>query len=442
MTFAIAPDRLAAFLELARQMGVEATDLGRFTDSGFFHVRYGAQTVAFLEMEFLHEGLPRMRLQARWAPPAHPEPAPAPARDLTPALHGLLARLNICSKETVVRQYDHEVQGGSVIKPLSGAAADGPSDAAVLRPVLESMRGVVVSHGICPRYSDIDTYHMMACAIDEALRNHLCVGGSLEGIAGLDNFCWCDPVASEKNPDGDYKLAQLVRANRALYDYTTAYMIPCISGKDSMKNDYMIGDHRISIPPTVLFSVIGSIEDARTAVTMEVKRPGDAVYVLGMTRHELGGSEYYALHGHIGSSVPRVDAPAALRLYRALHEAIRSGLVASCHDCSDGGLGVALAESAFSGGRGMQVQLARVPVSGALRDDAVLFSETQSRFVVTVPPEKAPRFEACMRDSCFAAIGTVLDGPRFIVQGLQGGVVIDTDIFELKRAWQATLLQY
>jgi phosphoribosylformylglycinamidine synthase len=219
-------------------------------------------------------------------------------------------------------------------------------------------------------------------------------------------------------------------------------MIPCISGKDSMKNDYMIADHRISIPPTVLFSVIGSIEDARTAVTMEVKRPGDAVYVLGMTRHELGGSEYYALHGHIGSSVPRVDAPAALRLYRALHEAIRGGLVASCHDCSDGGLGVALAESAFSGGRGMQVQLARVPVSGALRDDAVLFSETQSRFVVTVPPEKAPRFEACMRDSCCAAIGTVLDGPRFIVQGLQGGVVIDTDIFELKRAWQATLLQY
>lgn len=439
MTFAVDPDRLEAFLELARQMGVEATDLGRFTDSGFFHVCYGSQTVAYLEMDFLHEGLPRMRLQARWTPPRHPEPELAPPRDMTATLTALLSRLNICSKETVVRQYDHEVQGGSVVKPLSGAAGDGPSDAAVLRPVLESMRGVVVSHGICPRYSDIDTYHMMACSIDEALRNYLCVGGSLEGIAGLDNFCWCDPIASEKNPDGAYKLAQLVRANRALYDYTTAYMIPCISGKDSMKNDYMIGDHRISIPPTVLFSIIGRIGDVRTARTMEVKQEGDIVYVLGRTHNELGGSEYYALHGHIGATAPRVDAAAAIRLYRALHIAIRSGLVNSCHDCSDGGLGVALAESAFSGGRGMQVRLDRIPVSSVMRDDAVLFSESQSRFVVTVPPDKARQFETCMQDNCFAAIGTVLERPNFTVQGLQGKVIIDADIYELKKAWQETL---
>ncbi len=274
MTFAIAPEKLNAFLNLAADMNVEAIALGHFTESGLFLVRYGDTTVACLDMAFLHEGLPPMQLKAAWKPPQYEEPSFAEPVDLTAALIRLLARLNICSKEMVVRQYDHEVQGGSVVKPLTGLLNDGPSDAAVLRPVLESMRGVVVSHGICPRYSDIDTYHMTACAIDEALRNFLCVGGSLDGIAGLDNFCWCDPIASDKNPDGEYKLAQLVRANRALYDYSIAYTIPCISGKDSMKNDYVIGDLRIAIPPTLLFSIIGSIDDVRSAVTMDVKTGG------------------------------------------------------------------------------------------------------------------------------------------------------------------------
>jgi len=165
----------------------------------------------------------------------------------------MLSRLNICSKESVVRQYDHEVQGGSVLKPLVGAENDGPGDAAVIRPNLDSFEGVVIANGICPRYSDIDTYHMAACAIDEAVRNAIAVGGSLEHMAGLDNFCWCDPVQSEKTPDGEYKLAQLVRANQALYDLTRLYGVPCISGKDSMKNDYQIGDTKISIPPLCCF---------------------------------------------------------------------------------------------------------------------------------------------------------------------------------------------
>jgi phosphoribosylformylglycinamidine synthase len=351
----------------------------------------------------------------------------------------MLSRLNICSKEQVVRQYDHEVQGGSVVKPLCGARDDGPSDAAVIRPVLDSMRGIVVAHGICPRYSDIDTYHMMACAIDEALRNYLCVGGSLEGVAGLDNFCWCDPVVSEKTPDGEYKLAQLVRANMALFDYTTAYGVPCISGKDSMKNDYVIGDHKISIPPTVLFSIMGRIDDVRKAQTMDAKNEGDTVYVLGQTRDELGGSEYFAASGFTGTKVPKVNAADALKLYRTLSTAIDRGLVRSCHDCSDGGLGVALSESAFSGGLGMEVDLRKVPASGLYRDDFILFSETQSRFVVTVQHEKRTEFERCMQGCIFAEIGTVREGTRFTVKGLKGKVVVDTGISELKEAWQKTL---
>jgi phosphoribosylformylglycinamidine synthase len=187
-------------------------------------------------------------------------------------LQQVLSRYNICSKESVIRQYDHEVQGGSTIKPLVGACNDGPSDASVLRPILETWEGIVISSGICPRYSDIDAYHMMACAIDEAIRNNIAVGGNLKHMAGLDNFCWCDPVQSEKTPDGEFKLAQLVRANMALYDYTTAFGVPCISGKDSMKNDYLIGDTKISIPPTVLFSAVSVIEDVHKCVTMDAKR--------------------------------------------------------------------------------------------------------------------------------------------------------------------------
>lgn len=439
MTLAVPPEKKDAFMCLAQKMGVEATVLGEFTNTGYFHILYGEQTVAYLDMEFLHKGLPRMQLSAAWQPPHHPEPDFSEPIDLTPVMMKMLSRLNICSKEYVVRQYDHEVQGGSVIKPLCGLYCDGPTDAAVLRPVLESLQGVVVSHGICPRYGDIDTYHMVACAVDEALRNFLCVGGSFDGIAGLDNFCWCDPLPGEKNPDAAYKLAQLVRANQALYDYTTAYGIPCISGKDSMKNDYLIGDVKISIPPTVLFSIIGKIDDVRWAVTMDAKAPGDLVYILGETFDETGGSEYYALNGYIGTTVPKVNAERALSLYQRLSRAIAKGLVRSCHDCSDGGLGVALAESAFAGGLGMTINLKKVPAAKITRNDVLLFSETQSRFVVTIAPEKQQAFERCMQGTVMGEIGIVASEPQFRIMGLNGAIVVNSDIFVLKECWQKPL---
>jgi phosphoribosylformylglycinamidine synthase subunit PurSL len=314
-----------------------------------------------------------------------------------------------------------------------------PPDAAVIRPLLDSFEGVVIANGICPKYSDIDTYHMAACAIDEAIRNTVAVGGRLGTIAGLDNFCWCDPVQSEKTPDGEYKLAQLVRANQALYDYTTAYGVPCISGKDSMKNDYQIGNTKISIPPTLLFSTIGRIEDVRKAVTMDAKRGGDSVYVLGMTYDELGGSEWYAEHGMIGNQVPKVDAKRAKKLYGVIAKAMHRGLIASCHDCADGGLGVALAETAFSGGLGMAVDLSLVPAEGIKRNDTLLFSESQSRFVVTIHPEAKAAFEKILRGNVFAEIGAVLVQGVFEVKGLEGKIIIKEKIARLKEAWQKPL---
>jgi phosphoribosylformylglycinamidine synthase len=380
-----------------------------------------------------------MVLTARWTPPTHQEPDFSQPLDMDATLRHMLGRLDICSKESVVRRYDHEVQAGTVIKPLVGVANDGPSDAAVVRPLFDSFEGVVVAHGICPGYSDIDTYHMMANAVDEGLRNYVSVGGNIEHVAGLDNFCWCDPVLSEKTPDGEYKAAQLVRANQALYDYCLAFGVPLISGKDSMKNDYMIGDTKISIPPTVLFSVIGKIEDLRMAVTMDAKSPGDLVYILGQTRDELGGSDYYAMHDKVGRNVPEVDAKSAMQRYRTLNAAQAEGLIASCHDLSDGGLGVALAETAFAGGFGLDIDLNKVPVDAAMREDKLLYSESASRLLVTVKSDNQDRFEALFAEQVCACIGQVSSDEYLKVVGLQGEILIRSTIDDLKEAWQSPL---
>ncbi len=435
MTVAVPPEKLEAFLQLAQKMDVEATVLGTFTDSGKFHCLYEGKTVAYMDMDFVHNGVPRLELKAVWKHPEHEEPSFEEPLDLGKELRTILARYNVCSKEYVVRQYDHEVQGGSVVKPMVGEVCDGPSDAAVLRPDLDSYEGLVVSHGVCPRYSDIDTYDMVCCAVDEAVRNGVAVGADPTRMAGLDNFCWCDPVQSEKTPDGYYKLAQLVRANRALYKICTTYGVPCISGKDSMKNDANIGGVKISIPPTLLFSLIGRMDDVRKAVTMDVKESGHLVYVLGTTYEELGGSEYFASKGYIGNSVPKVRMAEAWNRYVALHNAINRGLVASCHDCSDGGLAVALAESAFAGGYGMEIDLGLVPADSVSRVDYLLFSESQSRFVVTVPGNKKKEFEETMAGTTAALVGeTTRDQALTITH--DGKKVIYEDISLLKRAWQ------
>jgi phosphoribosylformylglycinamidine synthase len=439
MTLAIPPKTLDRFLQLAKKMEVEATVLGKFTNSGKFHMLYGGNTVAYVDMDFLHDGYPQMALRAKWEKKKHPEPAFPEPRELTSVLLRILSRYNVCSKESVIRQYDHEVQAGTVVKPLVGAFNDGPGDATAFRPFLDTWEGLVISSGICPRYSDVDTYHMMACAIDEAIRNNVAVGGNLKHMAGLDNFCWCDPVQSEKNPDGEYKLAQLVRANMALYDYTTAFGVPCISGKDSMKNDYLIGATKISIPPTVLFSAVSVVPDVRKCITMDAKKPGDLVYILGKTMPELGASEYFALHGFIGNEVPHVDARQAKALYGALDQATARGLVASCHDCSDGGLGVALAETAFAGDWGMEVDLRKALSSEIERDDFLLFSESASRFVVTIHPEDRGAFEACLQGNAFSEAGKITPEKIFKVYGLKGGVAVQADISALREAWKRPL---
>ena len=437
---AVPPEKLGEFLNLAEKLDVEATDLGEFTDDGSFTVLWKDSTVVLLPLDFLHNGVPQMRLKATWKAPSLNEPVFECPSNLNHELLGLMSRWNICSKERLIRQYDHEVQAGSVVKPLVGVDNDGPSDAAVQRPMLDRYVGVAIGCGIAPRYSDIDTYWMMAAVIDEAVRNIVSVGANPDHMAGLDNFCWCDPVKSEKTPDGEYKLAQLVRANKALYDFCVAYQAPCISGKDSMKNDYSIGGSKISIPPTVLFTAVGVVPDVRQAVTADFKETGDLIYVLGATRDEIGASEYFASKGFIGSNVPKVlDPEKAIKSYRALYQAVRRGLAQSIHDLSDGGLGVALAESSFAGGMGARVNLAKLAYNGVERDDFVLFSETPCRFLVSVNPANGELFEKCMDGFELSRIGETSSDFILLVKGLSGSTIVDIDVRELKKAWQAAL---
>ncbi len=437
MTVAVSPAKIDLFLALSEKMNVLSTVLGEFTDSGKFHVMFQGKTVSYLDMDFLHNGYPKMQLRATWTRKIVDEQPPAEPADYASLLSAILSRWNVCSKEYVVRQYDHEVQAGTVVKPLSGKRNEGPSDAGVVRPDPAGLEGIVVSHGICPKYSQFDTYHMTALAIDEAIRNNVATGGNLERMALLDNFCWCDPVASMRNPDGEYKLAQLVRANKALYDYTVSFGTPCISGKDSMKNDYMHGDLKISIPPTLLISAISRINDVTKSITMDFKEPGDLVIVIGATYAELAGSEYFAHLGLTGNIPPKVDGKKALQTYRVLQRAIRSGLIKSAHDASDGGIAVALAESAFAGDLGATVELSNMPKAGIYRDDFLLFSESASRFIVSINEGDLPKFKTIFRSVPHAVIGKVTADTRLVVKGLDGSVIIDVEDEVLKEAWQA-----
>jgi phosphoribosylformylglycinamidine synthase len=440
MTIAVRPGKVQAFMELAREWNVEATDLGEFTDSGFLTVKYGDTTVADISMNFLHDGLPQMRLTARWRTPAARACAPVRTDDTGKDLLNLLKRLNICSKEYIVRQYDHEVQGGSVVKPLCGAKNDGPSDAAVLRPRLDSFQGIVVSNGIVPRYSDIDTYAMASCAVDEAVRNAVAAGADPDHMAALDNFCWCDPIPSGDNPDGEHKLAQLIRACQAVYDLCVNYQVPLISGKDSMKNDYHIGDTRISIPPTLLISVVARIPDVRMAVTMDFKAAGNQVYLVGETRRELGASEYALMRGLEESTVPLVHKPKrSYLLYKVLHGLIQEGKVRACHDLSDGGLAVALAEMCFSGDMGASIDLRAMVQSGCTTDAELLFSESQSRFLLEVTKENSGAVENSLAGFDIARIGETVRGERIAARGLSGAIVLDVSRIDAKAAWKSAL---
>jgi len=433
MVLAVPPDCVDRLLRLFADEDVEAAVIGEFTSDRRLRLFYQGNLVSGLSMEFLHQGIPQVQREAIWEQPRYPEPDFACPPDLSENLLNILGSWNVCSKEWVIRQYDHEVQGASVLKPLVGKGNDGPGDAAIIRPVLDSAMGVIVANGINPKYGDIDPYWMAAAAIDEALRQVVAVGGNLNKVALLDNFCW-------GNTDRPEMLGALVRAAQACYDMAVVYETPFISGKDSLYNEFEADGERISIPHTLLISAIGVMADVNRAVSMDFKRAGDLVYIIGSTQNELGGSEYFLANGFVGNKVPKVNPQRAKALMDSLSSAMEQGLVRACHDCSEGGLGVALAEMGFAGGLGATIDLKNVPLGESIeRDDFILFSESNSRFLVEVAPENKAKFEEMMSGTSLAAIGQVTEAEVLEIYGLWGNKVVGVPLAKLKEAWQKPL---
>ncbi len=459
MALAVPPENADELMEVFSSEDVEATVIGEFTGDKKLRLFYDGQKVADVDMEFLHDGLPKITKKAVWEMPVYPEPDLAKIQsshskeskieflhsktktefsqskfDLTEDLKKILASPNVASKEWVIRQYDHEVQAGSALKPLQGVENDGPGDACITVPVLGKKSGVIVANGINPKYGEIDPYWMAASAIDEALRNVISVGGNLEHTALLDNFSW-------GNPDKPDRLGALVRSAQACYDIAVAYGTPFISGKDSLYNEYRdtTTGEQVAIPHTLLISALCIMPDVTKAISMDAKSPDDLIYVVGKTYDEMGGSHYYDIYGYIGNSVPKVRPEEGKRTMKALSNAIDKGLVRACHDCSEGGIGVACAEMAFAGGYHTKIRLRDIPKSDDVcRDDVLLFSESNSRFIVEVPKELQPQFEKIMSETNFGLVGEITKGKIFEVIGLHGNAVVRAGIDELKAAWQGT----
>ncbi len=436
MVLAVPPEHEAELVALFAAEDVEATVIGRFTGDGRLVVRDEGEIVAELDMAFLHGGTPRPLREARWQPaPRRDAGVPRP-RDAGATLHALLRSPETASKEWIVRQYDHEVQGASVVKPLVGPLGIGPSDAAVLQPLPSSRRGLAIACGAHPRAGLADPGAMAELAIDEALRNAVAVGADPDCTAILDNFSWGNCAM----PD---RLGSLVVCARACYRAAKAYRTPFVSGKDSLNNEYRVGGRTLSIPPTLLVTALAQVPDVGRAVTMDLKRAGNRVLLLGETRAELGASAYLALPEHAAlegtGAVPRPDLERAPALLRALHAALAAGLVQSCHDLSEGGLAVAAAEMALAGDLGLALELARLELaetSGADPDTVALFSESATRFLLEVAPAELPALRARLAGFPLVDLGSVEAAPRLRVLGRDGRALLDEALDGLRASFQ------
>ena len=450
MVFSVPESNWKEFEDLCASESVEATVIGQFKPTGRLVLKYGNQVVGDLAMSMLHDGRPPIVREATYQPsPKQPlsRVEPRSCEQWTSDLCQILASPNVASKHWIIHQYDHEVQGGSVIKPLVGVENDGPGDAAVVRPVLDSRRGLAISCGMNPLYGDFDTYHMATSAIDEAIRNCVAVGADPSRIAILDNFCW-------GYTDRPETLGSLVRAAIGCHDLSVVLQTPFISGKDSLHNEFSYTDsdgtrQTISIPSTLLISALGQVPNVANCVTMDLKRAGNELFQIGITGDHLGGSHWSMVNQMTGGNVPTVDPERAKLTFHHLHQAIKSGLVRSCHDMSEGGLAVAIAEMAFAGGLGAEVSTDEIGIEMPdAQPDAqininyaaatLLFAESNTRFVVEIEPENVQEFRTKMGDVDVQRIGKVVQDSHLKIE-IAHNVFIQSDLRTLKSAWQGTL---
>jgi len=398
MVMAVPPAKLDRVLEVCEAEACEAFVLGEFTADNRLVVKHHGSVHCDMDLEFLHDGLPSRVLEASYEPPALREPDLPAEQDHKQALLDVMADYGVCSKEWIIRQYDHEVQAASAGKPLCGAREDGPADAAILAPKLGSMRGVVLSNGLNPRYSKIDPASMAECALDEAMRNSVAAGGDPDYTVILDNYCW----GNTRDPQC---LGELVRATQALCNLAMKYRTPFVSGKDSLHNEFNTGEKTIRIPGCILVTAMSVIGDVRRTMTSDLKRAGSKLVLVGVTKDELGGSVYYKTKGELGKNAPRVDKDAAHDVLIGVHRAIQAGCVLAAHDLSEGGLAAAVAEMAIGGKLGANVDVGEAKVEGELSATKRMFSESQSRLLLEVPPDRIDDLKANLHEAPFAVIG-------------------------------------
>ncbi len=445
MTLSVPKEKISIFLELMKKRGVEATIIGEFNNTDRAVVKFKGEKILDLEMDFLHDGMPKKILTSSYTKEIHEEPIFTTPADLNSVLLKMLSRHNITSFEFISRQYDHEVQGGSILKPLQGIG-EVNSYATVTRPLYDSKKAIVISQGITAKYSKIDTYHMAACAIDTSIKNAVSAGCPINHLALLDNFCWC----SSDDPE---RLGQLKAAAKACYDYATEFKTPFISGKDSMFNDFKGYDEennpvKISVVPTLLISSIGVVSDYRKTVSIDPKFAGDLIYVIGNTNNELGASEYFELIGeklrgkvYVGKSVPKVNAEEAKRSYIAFNKAVDEDIIVSSMPVNNGGLGIALAKKCVAGNLGAKIDLSKLDNPDLSRNDFVLFSESQSRILVTINPKNKEKFENIFKNIKISQIGEITEG-NLIIGGLNQEKIVDLEIRDLKNKYKETFRKY
>ena len=437
MVLSVPPEKWEEFRNICDSEGVEASILGKFTESKKLVLKYQDQQVGELDLAFMHEGRPPIVRDAVYRPKEVTPVALSERENYNDDLLHILASPNVCSKEWIIRQYDHEVQAGSVVKPLVGVENDGPADAAVVQPDWNSPRGLVISNGMNPHYGDLDPYRMATSAIDEAIRNCVATGADPKKIAILDNFCW-------GNTDRPETLGALVRSALGCQDAAIGFATPFISGKDSLHNEFTYPENgkqkTVSIPCSLLISALGQIENIENAVTMDLKTAGNQIAIVGITRNEQGGSHYCLVNGLKGGEVPKVDFALAGKVFTSLHQAMQNRLIRSCHDLSEGGLAVAAAEMAFAGNLGLDLHLEDIPCEFPAElspaDPVKLFSESNSRFLIEVTPENTEKVEELFAELPFAWIGAVSEEPQLSIWDSNGDPIIRQSNRILKAAWQ------
>jgi phosphoribosylformylglycinamidine synthase II len=471
MVLAVPPENVPALQAICDEEHVELADLGHFgTQDAELILNYNGTEVGRLSMHFLHEGIPTPTREATWAPPITSPPPRLPAsstRSTTESLLALLSHPTIASKHWIIRQYDHEVQGNTVLKPLVGPGGRGPGDASVLEPIAGSSRGIAIGCGLATPLGDplvpgSDPFHMAIAAIDECIRNIVCVGGDPTHTAILDNFCWPSCAKPEN-------LGSLVRAAEGCYAGAKAYRTPFVSGKDSLNNQLRYTDPEtgqeklIEIPPTLLITGLAQVRNVTRCVTMDAKKPGNLLVLVGVTQPHMAGSMYATLGGRAFSppydTIPIPDLTLGPAAARAVAQCIQDGLVQSAHDPSEGGLLVAVAEmliattgsttSPSTNTSALASLLAREygprPLGAelTLTDDLLeveqlAFNESPSRYVLEIKPEDLPKVRTVMRDYGgvrVTPIGRVTDTGK--LAWVHAGMEIP--VTELTAAWLSPL---